>query len=149
MRRSRPIIKSYFEITEDPPQLLPALRKTQRPAALSLPRSAYFFIDFTEECQLRLMKKMEAGQFGSAQPLEMEQFGRNVIINVEDSSPLEGQLVKYEEQHRSIREKRSSIEGKVKETLQRSKHKARSKSVMMIKQELLEEYSQSFKVLLY
>lgn len=55
------------------------------------------------------MKKMNAEQFGSSEPLDMERFGKNVIINVEDSSPLESQLVKYEEQHRAIREKRSSI----------------------------------------
>lgn len=76
----------------------------------------------------------------------MEKFGKNVIINVEDSSPLESQLVKYEEQHRSIKEKRSIIEAKVKATLEKSKHKSRSKSVMMIKQELLEEYSKQIKV---
>lgn len=58
---------------------------------------------------MRLMKKMNAEQFGSSEPLDMERFGKNVIINVEDSSPLESQLVKYEEQHRAIREKRSSI----------------------------------------
>lgn len=76
----------------------------------------------------------------------MEKFGKNVIINVEDSSPLESQLVKYEEQYRSIKEKRSSIEAKVKDTLEKSKHKSRSKSVMMIKQELLEEYSKPIRV---
>lgn len=44
-----PSIKSYFEITEDPPQPLPVLRTTLRSLKpLPLPTSAYFFIDFTE-----------------------------------------------------------------------------------------------------
>jgi hypothetical protein len=43
-------VKSYFEITEDPPQVLPPLRKTNRSFKnYKLPtNNSFFFIDFTE-----------------------------------------------------------------------------------------------------
>jgi hypothetical protein len=53
MQRRKYKVKSYFEITEDPPQLLPALRKTNRSFNnYKLPtNNSFFFIDFTEGMQ--------------------------------------------------------------------------------------------------
>jgi hypothetical protein len=92
------------------------------------------------------MKKMNSSNFGASEPLSIEQFGKNIVINVEDSSPHEGQLVKCEEQHRSLKERKHEISSKVKESLARSKQQLRSKSVMAIKQELIEEYNKPVKV---
>lgn len=53
-RRRQNKVKSYFEITEDPPQPLPALRNTNRAFNnYKLPvNKGFFFIDFTEGRQL-------------------------------------------------------------------------------------------------
>jgi hypothetical protein len=77
--------------------------------------------------------------------LDIERFGKNVIINVEDSSPPEQQLVKYEEQRLALRDKRAAIERKLKHRLEEG-FKFRSKSHFAIRQQLIEEYASPIKV---
>ncbi len=67
-------VKSYFEITEDPPQVLPPLRKTNRSFKnYKLPtNNGFFFIDFTE---------------GTSSPIQTASYdySRNVILSTSES----------------------------------------------------------------
>ncbi len=89
------------------------------------------------------MAKLPHSNYTVEDALEIEKFGKNVITNLEDSSPESGQLVKYQEQRKMLMEKKQAIRSKVKATLEESRLKMRSHSTLAAKQSLAELYNVS------
>lgn len=95
------------------------------------------------------MAKLPHSNYTVEDALEIEKFGKNVITNLEDSSPESGQLVKYQEQRKMLMEKKQAIRSKVKATLEESRLKMRSHSTLAAKQSLAELYNVSSPVEFY
>ena len=54
-------------------------------------------MDQVDEIPLRLMTKVEDKDHLFAKPLSIEKYGRNIVTNIEDCSPREQKLAKFEE----------------------------------------------------